>query len=234
MFKADIDNLGLIFSSGLGSRVSFSRVAQLSETLNQFFTHTYYEFVENHNFYKDKIYTIFSGGDDLCLLGAWDAVIEFASEFHKKFEEFMNKNPSITMSAGIVLVNNKLPIKIIARETEVSLEKSKNAPNKNSITVFDTTVSWSELDNQIEKAKELKNYLDSEKVSLGSVYKMISFAEREKNKDYLYLSNSTYMIARNIKDENAKKLFLDLRDNIRESRIAISYALYTQRSKNES
>jgi len=94
MFKADIDNLGFIFNSSLGARISFSRVAQLSETLNHFFTETYYEFVQNHNNYKDKIYTVFSGGDDLCILGAWDAVINFACEFHKKFKDFTNNNPS--------------------------------------------------------------------------------------------------------------------------------------------
>lgn len=234
MFKADIDNLGFIFNSGLGSRISFSRVAQLSETLNHFFTYAYYKFVENHSHYKDKIYTVFSGGDDLCVLGAWDAVINFANEFHKKFKEFTNNNPSITISAGISLVNSRLPIKTIAREAEEYLEKSKNDQNKNKVTVFDTTVSWSELDNQIKNAAELINYLENEIISLGSVYKMIGFIERAKNKDYLWISNLTYMIARNIKNENAKKLFLDFRNNIKESRIAVSYALYTQRGKNGS
>jgi len=231
MFKADIDNLGLIFSSGLGTRISFSRIAQLSEILDNFFTNTYYEFIEKHDNYKDKIYTVFSGGDDLCILGAWDAVIDFASEFHKKFEIFSNNNPSITISAGIALANSKLPVRNISSMAEENLEKSKKEKNKNSLTIFDTTVSWNELDNQIKKAKELVNYLNNGDISIGSVYKMINFTERAKNKDYLWISNLTYMIARNIEEENAKKLFLDFRDNIKESRIAVSYALYMQRGE---
>ena len=39
-------------------------------------------FVNNHTDssgmpYKNRVYTVFSGGDDLCILGSWDAVMQF-------------------------------------------------------------------------------------------------------------------------------------------------------------
>jgi CRISPR-associated protein Csm1 len=38
---------------------------------------------------KEKnIYTVFAGGDDIFVLGAWDEVIDFAKALREKFMEF--------------------------------------------------------------------------------------------------------------------------------------------------
>ena len=88
MFKADIDNLGLVFSQSLGNRMSFSRYADLSHMLHYFFSSFYAWFVnsktdQHGKLYKERIYTVFSGGDDLCILGSWDTVLQFALDFRK-------------------------------------------------------------------------------------------------------------------------------------------------------
>ena len=101
MFKADIDNLGLVFSSSLGKRTSFSRYADMSHTLHYFFSAYFVHFVQTHTEYKGSIYTVFSGGDDLCVIGAWDKVMDFARDFHEELEKLTNKNPSLTLSGGI-------------------------------------------------------------------------------------------------------------------------------------
>ena len=242
MFKADVDNLGLVFSSSLGERLSFSRYADLSFTLNYFFSAYYDYFVSSHKIYKDKIYTVFSGGDDICVLGSWDAVIDFAGDFHKKFEEFTNKNPDITLSAGIVLSNPKVPVRNIADNAEAALEQSKSSPNKNSVTVFSTTVSWKEFEKCIADGKKLQEYLDSEQLSSGVVYKMFDFANRAEDvgkgdlkellRNNTWLSNFKYSVTRNIKSKEIQQWMLSFGvspESMVKSRIAVSYALYTQR-----
>ncbi len=149
MFKADIDNLGLVFSQSLGDRMSFSRYADLSHMLHYFFSSFYAWFVnsktdQHGKLYKERIYTVFSGGDDLCILGSWDTVLQFALDFRKALTKFTNNNPSVTISGGITLVNSKVPVRNIADEAEDLLEKSKGKDGKNAITVFGTTVSWEE------------------------------------------------------------------------------------------
>ena len=47
MFKADIDNLGLVFSSSLGKRTSFSRYADMSHTLHYFFSAYFVHFIQS-------------------------------------------------------------------------------------------------------------------------------------------------------------------------------------------
>jgi len=257
MFKADIDNLGLLFSSSLGSRMSFSRYSEMSQMLHYFFSGYYEWFVRNHmdhngKKYEDTIYTVFSGGDDLCILGAWDSVMHFASDFRKELLKLTNCNPDITISGGIVLSNSNVPVRDLAYSAEDALDKSKEMPNKNSITVFDTTVSWEEYDECLNNGVKIQKYLETNekkndsKISVGIVYKMIEFSERAKTvkkgnvKELLnnihagtWLSNFHYLITRNIKDNEVRTWFLNEfgnQEKMINSRISVSYALYTQRN----
>lgn len=267
MFKSDVDNLGLVFSQSLGKRMSFSRYADLSHLLHFFFSSFYAWFVENHkdqngDFYKDKIYTVFSGGDDLCVLGSWDSILQFAHDFQKELDKFTNKNPSVTLSGGIELSSSNVPVRNIAEAAEENLDKSKARTDaggktvKNAITVFGATVSWEDYGNLLEEGKFIQSQLELNKknpkegVSTGVIYKFLDFANRaEKSlggkkrkvadvselvnpKDRIWKSNMVYILARNVKDESLKERLLSLGENPQSminSRVAVSYALYTQR-----
>lgn len=260
MFKADIDNLGLVFSQSLGERMSFSRYADLSHLMHYFFSSFYAWFVntktdQNGKLYKERIYTVFSGGDDLCILGSWDTVLQFALDFRKALAQFTNNNPSVTISGGITLVSPNVPVRNIADEAEELLEKSKAQEGKNAITVFGTSVSWEDYEQCLNDGKYFQqqlviNHSDGKKgVSSGVVYKFLDFANRAEKtlgnetgvadvselinmKDRIWKSNMTYIVARNIKDEEVKKRLLNFGTTpqaIIKSRIAVSYALYTQR-----
>jgi CRISPR-associated protein Csm1 len=248
MFKADIDNLGLVFSSSLGKRMSFSRYADMSHKLHYFFSAYYTHFVKSHG-YEDKIYTVFSGGDDLCILGSWDAVIQFALDFQKELVKLTNNNPSLTLSAGIARSGASVPVAMVAESAEDLLEKSKARTDggktvKNAITVFGTTVSWEEFEECVRNGKRLQSYLEDGALSTGVVYKMIDFSKRAESvlsgnvKDLLNLRNQTwksnfkYIVARNVKDEEIRKWLYEFGAapyEMKKSRIAVSYALYTQR-----
>ena len=256
MFKADIDNLGLVFTSSWGegdeSRISFSRYAQLSRHLHYFFSAYVSGFIKAHDEYRDTIYTVFSGGDDLCVLGAWDAVMRFALDFRNELTTFANGNPSITLSGGIALADSKLPVRAIAAAAEEALEHAKkrkdetsNKVAKDAVSVFGVTVSWAEYEKSLKDAKAIVEHMDSGKVSYAVVYKMIDFANRARDvregrkiiRDSLWMSNYRYVLARNIKQEHENVLKFFQRfgspDLMEKSRIAVSYALYLNREGKE-
>jgi len=255
MFKADIDNLGLIFSSPWGkeskNRISFSHYAQLSRQLHYFFTAFISGFIETHDDYKDKIYTVFSGGDDLCVLGAWDAVMRFAGDFRKELSAFTGGNPWVTLSGGIALAGPRLPVRAIAAMAEEALEQAKDhriiingkETVKNAVSVFGVTVSWEEYDKSLDHAQTIIKYMDG-KVSASVIYKMIDFANRAREakngnlRDMLWMSNYQYVIARNIKPEHKDAIdffnqFGVSPEAMEKSRIAVSYALYISRKGKE-
>lgn len=245
MFKADVDNLGLIFSSSLHERMSLSRYAELSNQMHYFFCEYYAWFVQKHPEYSEKIYTVYSGGDDICVLGSWDTILEFANDFRKQLDLLTNNNPSVTLSAGISLVNPNIPVRTIADLAENCLDNAKSfvckGCLKNAINIFETTVSWSDYEQCLEEGKKLYDCLTTGKLSLGTVYKLIDFANRAQNvkngnlRDLLWISNFRYMATRNIKDKETKEWFMEFgnQEKIQKARISVSYALYLNRSKSE-
>jgi CRISPR-associated protein Csm1 len=249
MFKADVDNLGLVFSNALGDRISFSLYAQLSQMLHYFFSAYLYHYIQRQAEYREKIYTVFSGGDDLCVVGAWDAVLRFVADFRGELDRLTMSNPSVTLSGGIALANPGLPVRAMAEEAETALEEAKSRkdrggkPAKNGVSLFGVTVGWDEYKKCLQDGQDILAKMQCGNLTTGVVYKMIDFANRAENirggstnpADYLWASNFKYMITRNIKDEEVRRWFsgFGTTDNIEKSRIAVSYALYANRKNEE-
>ena len=236
MFKADVDNLGLIFTTGLGKNRSISRISMLSSLLNAFFTTYLCRFIENN---YSNLYVIFSGGDDICIIGHWLDIIKFSLDFHSKFKIFTGNNPNITISAGIALFHHNIPVRNVAQWAEQMLEKSK-AGNKNSITLFGTTVNWDEFKNAINSGEILDQWIKNKKISKGMSYKLLKYSKmkEELKKGYtfnaLWRSYLYYDAGRNIgkKDKSFKEEFLNFAENLLNSnyaKISISYAIYKNR-----
>jgi len=254
MFKADVDNLGLIFTSSWGegkdNKISLSRYAQLSRHLHYFFSAFIADFISNnpdHPEYKENIYTVFSGGDDLCIIGAWNTIMHFAADFRKSFSKFTNDNPSVTLSGGIAMFSPSLPVRSAEAMAEKALKNVKERKEKNGISVFGVTLNWKEYDESLEDAKAIANFMnekdDIKKVSSALVYKMIDFANRAQRKikshrDMVWMSNYRYTMARNIKPENKEAIVLFDKfgvdpEAMKKSRVAASYALYINRGNKE-
>ncbi|MDR1975714.1 MAG: type III-A CRISPR-associated protein Cas10/Csm1, partial [Campylobacteraceae bacterium] len=103
--KGDVDNMGnFIQNSDNGVTNSFARYNFFSRLVDYFFS------VYATTLMKDKnIYTVFAGGDDIFILGAWDEVIEFAKELRGKFMEFIDGS-KLSISMGLVLAKPNKPI----------------------------------------------------------------------------------------------------------------------------
>lgn len=214
VLRGDVDNLGLIFSQGLEDNASVSRISTLSSMLNLFFTRTVTDIITKD--YKN-VYISYCGGDDLMLMGYFDDIINLANEIRLKLSKFVCGNPNITISAGIGTYKAKTPVAITSRQTGDLLEMSKNG-DKNSLTVFDTTISW-EYFTDIE---DIKNIIDKElnkgkEFSTSFLYRLLTYQKMYDNfknynliEDSLYLPKLAYDIARNFKEKDGKyKVFLE-------------------------
>lgn len=156
VLKMDVDNLGNIFSDGLPENLrSISRIASISRSIKWFFEgymNTLLQLPE----YKDRLYVVFSGGDDFFVVGAWNKVFDFALKVRKDFEEFVCHHPGITLSAALLIVDDKYPVSRFAQIADDRLHNAKyKSTDKNSVSVFDTVISW----NDFIEAKKLKNKL---------------------------------------------------------------------------
>ncbi len=248
MFKADVDNLGLILKNGMGEKMSLSKLASLSRQLHYFFSVSLNRFIINN--YRNKIYTVFSGGDDICVIGPWDTIFDFAGKIHDEFEKFVFKNPAITISAGIALADHTTPVPYIAEESEIQLEASKNRQGKNSITVFNTTVTWKEFSELYRQGEKFADDIKNLKIPTSIMRKILELGDKAEafhNGDItpsnaLWLSHLKYTIART-KERTIKEIPPTYWDSLLEflllneysmmwkSRISVCYALYKNRSR---
>ena len=110
---------------------------------------------------------VYSGGDDVFLVGSWNDVIEAAIDLSEKFKRYTQGTLSI--SAGIGIYECSYPIAAIAEETGRMEEESKKSPNKKSITLMedgedhkvdeldkplsDGTYEWDEFKNEVLEQK---------------------------------------------------------------------------------
>jgi len=166
MLKMDIDSLGKIFRFGLKENNTISRISTLSSMITRFFSGYLDELIVNNEKYKENCYTIFAGGDDLLIVGSWSTILDLAYDVYENFRKFTCYNPHITLSAGILVFNNRYPIIRGAIEAEEALEKAKNyQENKNSLNIFGENFKWDIFEKK--KPKEIielfkqANYLEN-------------------------------------------------------------------------
>ena len=229
VYKADVDNLGMIFSIGLKKKKnvsdeelekieendekdyrSISRISTLSRNMEYFFSYWMNSIFEKGkveislgNKIKKEIklsdiYVLYSGGDDLVIIGPWDKIIYVSYFIRKKFEKFVTKNEEITLSGGIAISHPKL--KIIngidmAGELE---EKAKEIDKgKNALTLFDRSFKWDEFEKIFEFAEKLqKIYGNREErgiITQAFLYRCLNYTEMAEKlyKSLLEIDNNS-------------------------------------------
>jgi CRISPR-associated protein Csm1 len=147
ILRADVDNLGDIFQRGLGKRATISRISTLSNSLQYFFEGWLSKFLEKE--YKNDIYLIYSGGDDLLLVGSWNKIVNAAYKIRENFEKYVCYNKNFGLSCGIVITDDKFPIyrsaELAGKAERYSKQYSRDSKTKDAVTIFDITVGWEEF-----------------------------------------------------------------------------------------
>jgi len=82
ILKADVDNMGLFLHNTPEVTGSFTAFDHFSRTMDRFFSdHIPALMRQSH----PHTYTVFAGGDDLFVLGAWDEIVALAREIRNDF-----------------------------------------------------------------------------------------------------------------------------------------------------
>jgi len=150
--RMDVDNLGKIFSEGLSgdqdSSYSLSRLATLSRLMTHFFkinipqiaSKPQKRLVEGALEGPRRIILVYSGGDDLFAVGAWNEIAEFSMDVADKFRLFTGDNPSVTISGGMIIADDKAPVYHLADSAGMAEEHAKQhvsgGMKKDSLSLF--------------------------------------------------------------------------------------------------
>ena len=213
VLRADVDNLGQAFVAGFNEEhISISRTATFSRKLSAFFKVHINTILENPKCIvgngvqeQRNALIVYSGGDDVFVIGAWDDMIGFAVDLHDSLKKF--SQGTLTISAGLGVFPAKHPVSAMAYETGKLEDCAKSRDGKNGITLFyeeqlgsgeSSTYSWEELKDGVigEKLTLLQKYFEGHPEKGNSMlYKMLGFI-RNVDKDRINLARYAYLLAR--------------------------------------
>ena len=127
VLRMDVDNLGQLFISGFaeGQRV-FARYATLSRTLDFFFKGYLNTIWNESERFRSNTFILYSGGDDLFIVGKWDVVIELAARIRQEFGRYTGQHPGLTLSGGVAVVGARFPIAKAAGLADEAEKRAKN------------------------------------------------------------------------------------------------------------
>lgn len=213
VLRADIDNLGQAFVHGFerdndSYYVTLSRTAVLSRQLSLFFKYHINHILENGKYSIDGdlskrlIDIVYSGGDDVFVVGAWKDVIEFSVDLHNELEKFTDG--TLTISAGIGIYDAKFPISICAKEVEGLEDNSKNYPDsynpqKNAVTLFENkeVYLWSVLKSKVlaEKFGTVHEFfMATQSYGKNFLYNLLELLRNSQDK--INIARFAYVLAR--------------------------------------
>ncbi len=247
--RMDVDRLGRIFSQCLpeGER-TFSLTASLSRQLSLFFKYHINGILEGASGYPEKTrladrghaprmaVVVYSGGDDLFLIGHWLDVLEGTLDIQKAFAAF-TANPFITASAGMAVSGPHEPVYRLAdaageaedRAKGERREGTKTVPGRRAFTLFGThTFPWHDAKGpDVRKVLEALEHLHrftavngrSLKIrphglSKGFFYRLLELVRRQRRDGVWVLPKLAYLFGRTRVDGAMEKDWVALKHYI--------------------
>ncbi|MCP4113124.1 MAG: type III-A CRISPR-associated protein Cas10/Csm1 [Desulfobacteraceae bacterium] len=216
VLRMDVDWLGRIFSSAVPEEErTFLCLASLSRHFALFFKHHLSGIMECRSRYPERlrvadgnserfISVVYSGGDDLFLIGSWSDVTEAGFDIRDAFQKYTG-NPFITVSAGAALGNIHDPVYRLA-EIAGSAEKSAKESGKNSLTLFNIhTFNWTDARETANLTKIFTSltvvrdnylYLPEDSISRGELYRMLKLIREHRTEKVWMMPKLAYGFGR--------------------------------------
>ena len=148
ILRMDVDNLGYALRKCYEGENALAQYAKMSRRLDCFFKQTLNRLWLQQ--YKDASVIVYSGGDDLFIVGEWSQTIQAAHEINRQYRTNF-ADADLTLSGGISVVDEKFPI---IRAAEYSAEEERQAKKfiyvdangcchqKNTLSIFGMPLRW--------------------------------------------------------------------------------------------
>lgn len=196
VLRMDVDNLGLIFQEGIpAERATLSRYAALSRSFDYFFS-GYLNTIWKETA-PERSFIIYSGGDDVFIVGSWDVTIKLAKKIKEDFSAFTCLNSSFSLSGGIAILPPKYPIMKGAEESALEESKAKNhtckSQTKNAISFMDMPLNWDKEFHIVEQLKtELCDLLKENTLPKSFLSKLMAHHANAKIKEHKITNYKTF------------------------------------------
>ncbi len=250
VLRCDVDSLGDAFMNGFKGHADILRTSSFSRHLSLFFKYyincvcecntnisdykPFGNLYSNEKKYEKRIVIVYSGGDDVFLVGHWLDVINFTLDLREAFKKYTNDE--LTFSAGIGFFHNKYPISKMASQTGELEDLAKKNENgkKDSVALFGIpqedeskyVFSWNEFEKVKEKidflfsvgyfSKDAKEKDIKEKIFLSAsmIYRLKQLIEFYNKDEGMNIPRLAYSLARINYNNTNKENYNKFKDTI--------------------
>lgn len=224
IFRGDVDNLGMTFVAGFDKEteghgsVTLARNAVLSRRLSWFFKYYINQVMEG-----EELAIVYSGGDDVFIAGAWDAVTKASVKLHEALDSYSQS--TLTISGGVGIYTPGYPLNIMAQETARLEEAAKKYRGsvKNAVSLFHTdfVFQWKDFISHVqgEKYQAIRQFFtgDTER-GRSFLYQILQLIQ--ESGEQINFARYVYLLARMEPDKNC-------RDEVRRQYREFSGKLYS-------
>jgi CRISPR-associated protein Csm1 len=149
VLKMDVDNLGLLFLTGLRTESdTYVKYLTLSRRIDHFFTKRLAGICESET-YEGKVYVSYAGGDDVVMVCPARHSLVLLEDIMSSFKAYVGGHENIHLSSGIEIFHPKSPFRYAVRFADDKLDKAKGQEGKNSVSVLKDTLPNSALEEVI-------------------------------------------------------------------------------------
>ena len=220
--RMDVDDLGQAFVSGFelpgedkpelkNHFVTLSRTAAFSRQMSLFFKQHINALLSGAYLGRPplNVAIVYSGGDDVFLVGAWNDVLDGAIRIHEALSQYACG--ALTISGGIGIFNDHFPIRSAALQTAELEDAAKNLPGKNAIALFgdgeENAYPWEVFIEEVQGCKlaTLETFFGREASGRGNsmLYRLLALL-RDAQNDRMPLARYAYLLTRLAPPQNAK------------------------------
>lgn len=177
VLRMDVDDLGELFGRRLTRTdgiAALAATAALSAALSRFFEGWVGELCRRQNAEgKGGVYAVYSGGDDLFLVGSWQRMPALAREIREDFARYVlgrplqpGETPPISLSAGITLISAGYPLYQAADDAAEALDAAKtftrpDGRRKDAVTFLGRTLGWEQFAEAEALCAELRGLVEA-------------------------------------------------------------------------
>jgi len=172
--KVDADRLGQVFARGLADRDTISRQATLNREINLFFSGWVQHLLTESRF--SDCYPLFCGGDDVLVVGPWDAIANLAGTIREDYRAFTAYNPDLTLSAGVLIAESHYPVCQAAKEVEKALEQAKER-GRDRISILGAVLRWQDWAEVYQEWERLHDILQGERAPSALLHRLLRYGQ---------------------------------------------------------
>jgi CRISPR-associated protein Csm1 len=198
ILKADADNVGVKLGEIARQDPSLEALRRFSFDLDYFFSEQVQG--ELNKSAWQTIYSVYSGGDDLLLVGPWNVVLDFAGIVHQVFAEGPGKKYGLTLSAAVSLTPYRVPIRHGVERADHLLEEEAKREPKNQCAALGGVWNWQHHGAFLDDCKQIVGWIESGISGRSLIHRLLLIAEsRDPRKAALW----AYQVGRNFPSRNA-------------------------------